>query len=130
MHFLSIFNDFGLDVGSPNLLFRCIFHYFSQKYDKILENVLPQQFRQHIHYHADTQSMIVEVTLTIQCHKNAFIQIYDYCAKRFRTKIIPEKILHWELLTVGSTVIHIFASPGINPVPPKRAVRQTYGCIL
>ena len=67
----------------------------------MLENSLTQQFRQNIRYHEDTQSMIVELTLTIvtiQCHKNAFIQLYHHCAKHLRTKIIADQILHLETL--------------------------------
>ena len=67
----------------------------------MLENSLTQQFRQNIHYHADTESMIVELTLTIvtiQCHKNAFIQLHHYCAKHLRTITIADQILHWETL--------------------------------
>ena len=73
----------------------------------MLQNVLTQRFRQNIRYHSDTQSMIVELTLTIQCHKNAFIQLYDYCAKHFRTKIITDQILHWETLLSTFSLIHI-----------------------
>ena len=73
----------------------------------MLENSLTQRFRQNIHYHADSQSMIVELTLTIQCHKNAFIQLYDYCAKHFRTKIIADQILHWETLLSTFSLIRI-----------------------
>ena len=76
----------------------------------MLENSLTQQFRQNIHYHADTQSMIVELTLTIvtiQFHKNAFIQLHYYCVKHLRTKIIADQILHWETLLSTFSLIHI-----------------------
>ena len=51
--------------------------------------------------------MIVELTLTIQCHKNAFIQLYYYCAKHLRTITIADQILHWETLLSTSSLIHI-----------------------
>ena len=73
----------------------------------MLENSLTQQCRQNIHYHADAQSMIVELTLTIQCHENAFIRLYDYCAKHFRTNIVDDQILHWETLLSTFLLIHI-----------------------
>ena len=55
---------------------------FDRKYYKMLENILAQQFRQNIHYHADTQSMIVELTLTTKMPLYSFMIIAQNILER------------------------------------------------